>query len=346
MPAVLKSQRQSWIAIGQANLKWGQQRWPSFLFIVVGTSQFQVKLSPFSQWLFPVFLPVGTQKKYTILDSKDIVSIYVMSWHCPNLPGYWEACCEGGAQAANEAWPEWLESLNSLYYLATFTAMFGTIIWNQSGFILLANDWFPGLLSRLTVSNGSAAADADGADDDSSGASPNGFAGAATGGSEGTRHRKHSAGHTESDVHVEKKYTAEQMEGVRRYFELQHLTLRCWLERRTFLKVTITVRHLPKGVYVFLSFGACRVRKCKDYYEILGVSKDCSEDDLKKSYKKLALKFHPDKNHAPGATEAFKGQFQRCWGLMIDLYGWTLPGTSKLFGNVAVICLTKEKDEI
>ncbi len=51
----------------------------------------------------------------------------------------------------------------------------------------------------------------------------------------------------------------------------------------------------------------CRIRKCKDYYEILGVTKDCAEDDLKKSYRKLALKFHPDKNHAPGATEAFKG---------------------------------------
>jgi len=52
----------------------------------------------------------------------------------------------------------------------------------------------------------------------------------------------------------------------------------------------------------------CRVTKCKEYYEILGVSKDCTEDDLKKVYRKLALKLHPDKNHAPGATEAFKGK--------------------------------------
>ena len=49
-----------------------------------------------------------------------------------------------------------------------------------------------------------------------------------------------------------------------------------------------------------------KIRKCKNYYEILGVSKDCSESELKKSYRKLALAFHPDKNKAPGASEAFK----------------------------------------
>ncbi|KAK2852220.1 hypothetical protein Q7C36_007421 [Tachysurus vachellii] len=52
--------------------------------------------------------------------------------------------------------------------------------------------------------------------------------------------------------------------------------------------------------------GVQRIKSCKDYYEVLGVSKDANEEDLKKAYRKLALKFHPDKNHAPGATEAFK----------------------------------------
>ncbi|XP_030046600.1 dnaJ homolog subfamily B member 14 [Microcaecilia unicolor] len=52
--------------------------------------------------------------------------------------------------------------------------------------------------------------------------------------------------------------------------------------------------------------GVQSIKKCKTYYEVLGVSKDAGEEDLKKAYRKLALKFHPDKNHAPGATEAFK----------------------------------------
>lgn len=49
-----------------------------------------------------------------------------------------------------------------------------------------------------------------------------------------------------------------------------------------------------------------RIRCCKDYYEILSVSKDATDSEIKKSYRKIALQLHPDKNRAPGADEAFK----------------------------------------
>lgn len=66
-----------------------------------------------------------------------------------------------------------------------------------------------------------------------------------------------------------------------------------------------------------------RIRQSKgNYYTVLGVDRSADEDEIKKAYRKLALKLHPDKCQAPGAEEAFKGvplveMFSRKWAVLL-----------------------------
>ncbi len=55
----------------------------------------------------------------------------------------------------------------------------------------------------------------------------------------------------------------------------------------------------------------------RDYYEILGVDKKASSDDIKTAYRKLAMQYHPDRNKAPDAEEKFK-EISEAYAILSD----------------------------
>jgi molecular chaperone DnaJ len=55
----------------------------------------------------------------------------------------------------------------------------------------------------------------------------------------------------------------------------------------------------------------------RDYYEILGVDKKASADEIKSSYRKLAMQFHPDRNKSPDAEEKFK-EISEAYAVLTD----------------------------
>ena len=56
----------------------------------------------------------------------------------------------------------------------------------------------------------------------------------------------------------------------------------------------------------------------KDYYELLEVSRDCNGDDLKKAYRKLAMKYHPDRNPNDKSAEAKFKEINEAYEVLKD----------------------------
>ncbi len=56
----------------------------------------------------------------------------------------------------------------------------------------------------------------------------------------------------------------------------------------------------------------------KDYYEALGVAKDASADDIKKSFRKLAVKYHPDRNQGDSAAEEKFKEINEAYAVLSD----------------------------
>jgi len=55
----------------------------------------------------------------------------------------------------------------------------------------------------------------------------------------------------------------------------------------------------------------------RDYYEVLGVERNASQDDIKRSFRKLAFEYHPDRNKAPNAEERFK-EISEAYAILSD----------------------------
>ena len=57
----------------------------------------------------------------------------------------------------------------------------------------------------------------------------------------------------------------------------------------------------------------------RDYYDVLGVNKNASPDEIKSAYRKLAVKHHPDKNPGNKSAEDKFKEASEAYGILSDL---------------------------
>lgn len=74
----------------------------------------------------------------------------------------------------------------------------------------------------------------------------------------------------------------------------------------------------PRTPMGFLLAGVAKVTKDHDYYNTLGVARSATEDEIKRAYRKLAKKHHPDRNPDNPSAEAKFKEVQQAYGILSD----------------------------
>lgn len=90
-------------------------------------------------------------------------------------------------------------------------------------------------------------------------------------------------------------------------------------ERNNSLTHNVTCRQIKGGsFFTLLSFADKKEPEMKDYYKILGVSPKSSDEEIRKSYRKLAMQYHPDRNPDDTAAEEMFKDVAEAYGVLTD----------------------------
>ncbi|EDW01543.1 dnaJ homolog subfamily B member 14 [Drosophila grimshawi] len=98
-------------------------------------------------------------------------------------------------------------------------------------------------------------------------------------------------------------------EDITALLELKNIVVRLRLRREMpdqLIGPTNKSKALPHSFSVEMLDLVQKVLRCRNHYEVLRISHHATYSEVKRAYKRLALRLHPDKNRAPGSEEAFR----------------------------------------